>query len=170
VLEPSRHCAFAVIFRFGRAFSRIPFFACLTHRLTGWSEALLRIFDLSKNRSLRSLEVTAYDISGHDQVAVLRFFRGLLATITSPAFSEVVIVFEDLFIRNTDLFRPNIFRAVRCMYEVKPFRLAFCLEIWEGDREKTADSLKRYIDVEVARGGLDITYNTRAASDRHSVV
>jgi len=72
--------------------------------------------------------------------------------------------------RDWRLFRCELFNAVRDMYEVKPFRLVFSLEIWEGDRERATEWLKRCIDVEAVEGRLAflpcppvIVFNTRAA-------
>jgi len=92
-----------------------------------------------------------------------------MLTITSPAFSEVVIVLGDGAINDTWFFQHWLFDVVRTMHEVKPFRLVFCLEVWEGVREYTVGRLKRHINAEAAEGGLDflpcppvITSNTRA--------
>ena len=59
------------------------------------------------------------------------------------------------------------------MYEVKPFHLVFSLEIWEGDRNSTTEILKRYIEAEEAKGGLEflpcppvIVFNTRTARNQ----
>jgi len=78
-----------------------------------------------------------------------------MATITSPVFSDVVIVLEDGAIDNPWFSRYRLFHAVRSVHEVKPFRLVFCLEVWEGSLEYTVGRLKRYINAEAAEGGLD---------------
>jgi len=85
------------------------------------------------------------------------FLGNLLPTITSSMFSEVVIVFEDSDIQ--DLFPWGLFSVVRGMYEVKPFHLVFSLETWEGNQECATESLKRLIDGEAAKGGLDFPVN-----------
>ena len=84
-------------------------------------------------------------------------------------FSDVVVVLHDGTIDDTDFIQHDLFNILRGMYEVKPFCLVFCLEVWEGFREYTAGELKRCIDAETAKGGLDflsrppvITSNTRA--------
>ena len=94
-----------------------------------------------------------------------------MRTITSSAFSDVVIVLENGAFNDRWFSQQRLFHVMRSMYEVKPFRLVFCLEVWEGFREYTAERLKRYIDVEAANGGLDflpcppvIISNTRATS------
>ena len=146
----------------------VPVLSYLTYGLSEWNERKLRDFNLSKNRSLRSLEVTV-DIPGFYSDHPQRFLRDLLSTITSSVFSEVVIILGDGVIHHTDFFQQVLFRVVRGMYEVKPFRLVFCLEIWDGDREDNTERLRRYIDAEAAKGGLNflpcspiIVSNTRA--------
>lgn len=104
--------------------------------------------------SLRSLEIPLKNISLYPAVAQ-SFLRDLLSTIRSPVFSDLVIVLEDRTTHDTRFFQHTLFGVVRCMYEVRPFRLVFCLEIWDGDQEDTARMLKRYIDAEVAEGGLE---------------
>lgn len=77
-----------------------------------------------------------------------------MSTVTSPVFSGVVIVFRDKAALEVNFFQNILFGVLRDMYEVKSFRLVFCLEVWHSDREETARALKRRIDVEGARGGL----------------
>ena len=88
----------------------------------------------------------------------LTFLRGLLRTITSPVFSDVVIVLrEGTFyeIISTEYILLNV---VRDAYEVKPFRLVFRLEVWEGYREYVSGELRKYICEETAKGGLDFLH------------
>jgi len=75
----------------------------------------------------------------------------LLPTITSPVFSDVVIVIESGSINAVCPPQPGLFKFVQDMYEVKPFRLVLCLEVWEGDLEDTTKWLRGYIDTD--RGG-----------------
>ena len=125
-------------------------FAYLTHEPTGRREE----FDLSNNTSLRSLEVAMGAILHHANTS-LTFLKDLLSTITSPAFSEIVIVVEDNVTHYADFFQHVLSKVVRRLYEVKPFRLVFCLKVWDGDREATVKRLKGYIDGEAAEGGLE---------------
>lgn len=86
-------------------------------------------------------------------------------------FSEVVIVIGDGHTR--DLLPPQseaVFSLVLSLYEAKPFRLVFSLEIWDGNLRSIAERLKLCVDEETAKGGLDflpcppiIIANTRAA-------
>lgn len=82
--------------------------------------------DLSCNTVLRSLEVKGSLIAESSKHA--RTIRDLLSTITSPAFSEVVVVFYELDVR----WPPRgLNEVLREMYKIKRFRVAFCLETQE---------------------------------------
>ena len=141
----------------------------MTHQPTGNSETLLRDLDLSKSGALRSLELTITNLKVSPSLT-LTFLRNLLPTITSPVFSDVVIILREGTIQDMVFIQHVVFSTMRSLYEVKPFRLVFSLEIWEGDKENIVEMLKRCIDVETAKGGLDflpcppvIVSNTRAA-------
>lgn len=112
-----------------------------------------QVFDLSKNRSLRSLEISLKDIPQCPDLALI-FLMDILSTITSPVFSDLVIIFEDKAARYVHLLYHTLFSMVRRMYEVRPFRLVFRLEIRGGDHEETARMLKECIDAQVVRGEL----------------
>lgn len=86
-----------------------------------------------KNRSLRSLETTVRYIAGYSPSCALGFFKDLLCgTIASSVFSDVVLILQG-----------DLVTVVRGMYEMKPFRLVFCLEVQEGHREHITERLKR---------------------------
>ena len=126
----------------------------LTLLPTGSTETLLRDFDLSRSRSLRSLEFTVYNLKVSPS-ATLTFLRALLPTITSPVFSDVVVVLQDstcYWVLSTGDVLLNV---VRGAYEVKPFRLVFRLETREGDGNYVSGELRKYLAAEGARGGLD---------------
>jgi len=123
--------------------------------LLGPPEPMLRDLDLSNSRSLRSLEIPVRSFPRDDSFGGLSSFRDLLSAIISPVFSEVVIVLEDRDILDADFFQYTLFRVVRDMYKVKPFRLVFCLEVWDGDLEEATRRLKWYIGMEATRGGLE---------------
>ena len=111
---------------------------------------MLKAFDLSNNRSLRTLEI---EMASTDTGRGMGFLGDLLSTVTSPVFSDVVIILQDVMIhRNLSL--DPLFRAVRDMYEVKPFRLVFRLGKSSRDRERNRERLKSLIEAEAARGGL----------------
>ncbi|KAF9648102.1 hypothetical protein BDM02DRAFT_2358489 [Thelephora ganbajun] len=118
-------------------------------------ETLLRNFDLFKSRSLRSLEITVASFPQDRSYGVLSFLMDLLPTITSPTFSDVVVVLGYRDILDVHFFQYILFEMLRGMHEIKPFRLVFRLEIWDSDLEETLKRLRRHIDMEEARGGLE---------------
>lgn len=136
-------------------FLRVSVLVRLTHQSTGGHRGLQRDFDLSKNRLLRCLEIAVWCIAGFSSNAVLNFFRDLLPTITSPVFSDVVLVLQGDSIREANFFQRDLVSVVRGMYEVKPFRLVFCLEVRAMHREDTTERLKKWIETETAGGSLD---------------
>ena len=89
----------------------------------------------------------------------MRFIRDLLSTVTSPVFSEVVIILQAGVV--DDLNIHTLFPAVQYMSEARPFRLVFWLEKLRRDGEYDMERLKEMISVEAAEGGL---------GDRKSVV
>jgi len=129
-------------------FSRV--FVSLTHLPTGDRGGLLRYFDLSKNRSLRTLEVAIDRITRYC-VDAPRFLRNLLSTITSPLFSEVVLISEPVS-EGHAILRPSLINIVGGMYQVKPFRLVFCLWVWDGDQGDAMERFKAGLDEEVVQG------------------
>lgn len=84
-------------------------------------------------------------------VDALGFLRGLMATITSPVFSDVVFIFE----ASTGHF-PGIIRSTLFwdMYQVKPFRLVLCLWVWGGHQGDEIARFKLGIDIELNQGAL----------------
>jgi len=84
----------------------------------------------------------------------LRFLRDLLSTITSPVFSDVIIVFEARVGVGAGFTRSTLFGMVRNMYKVKPFRLVFCLWVWDGNPGDEIEKIKGMIDTEAAEGEL----------------
>jgi len=75
----------------------------------------------------------------------------LLSTITSPLFSDVVIIPEASTEHRASL-RFTLFSVVRDMYQVKPFRLVFCLWTWDGDQGNPVEGFKTILDAEVTQG------------------
>jgi len=67
-------------------------------------------------------------------MVMLSAFSGISCP-PSLVFSEVVIVFEDRDTLYVGFFRCTLSRVARNMYEAKPFRFVFCLEVLDGDLE-----------------------------------
>ena len=112
----------------------------------------MRVFGLSNSRSLRTLEVEiALTSSGQG----MGFLGDLLSTVTSPVFSDVVIILQDIIVHR-DIPLNALFRAVHDMSKVKAFRLVFRLGKLPRDRERDREKLKELIEAEAAKGGLGL--------------
>jgi hypothetical protein len=135
-------------------------------------------FDLSRNKSLRTLEVTTGSLgrcaSDH---AESHFLAATLSTITSPAFSEVIVCyrrpdFNGLSFHSLDAPGPyremtpvesameasrhhRLFEVFRKMHAVRDFRLALCVDIWDRVGEYAVQVVKRAVAAEKAAGRLD---------------
>ena len=105
---------------------------------------------LSSNTVLRSLEVPGSVISESSTLA--RRIRNIFSTITSPAFSEVVVVFSEFDVR---WLSRSLDKVLREMYEIKEFRVAFCLETLEELRVLNLHQLTWETKAAVARGVYD---------------
>jgi len=75
-----------------------------------------------------------------------------LSTIDSPAFSELVVVFSEVYAR-----RPprGLGQVLRGLYRIKSFRLAFCLETLEEFVEPALRQLTLETKAAVASGMYD---------------
>ena len=111
---------------------------------------MLQTFDLSNSGSLRTLEI---EIALMNSDHGMGFLGDLLSTVTSPVFSDVVIILQDTII-HTNFLQDSLFSAVRDMSKVRPFRLVFRLGKSSRDRERNRERLKSLIEAEAARGGL----------------
>ena len=141
-------------------------------------------FDLSRNKSLRTFEVTASSIicnSGLcDRVPkpMTGFLKTVLSTITSPIFSEVVFIYRDfdfagitprlphvqsIFRDPTPaqkadeaLFHTQLFTAFREMRSAVPdVQLVLCADVWDCIGEYAMGVLKQAVAVEKAAKRLD---------------
>jgi len=77
----------------------------------------------------------------------------VFSTITSPVFSELVIV-----LAGSDMvyFRwKDTFKTLRMMNEVRPFKLMFLLEIPNFPQEEARQKLARALDSVTVEGLLD---------------
>lgn len=135
----------------------VPVLASLTSHSTGCREYILPASDLSNVKSLRSLEIeftlTSVARRYRDETSTL---EGLLSTVTSPVFSDVVIILRRGIINDAEFLQCTLFRVVRNMYRVKPFRLTFWQERSPRDGEDDVERLKEMIRVQAAEGGLGL--------------
>jgi hypothetical protein len=144
----------------------------------------IRDFDLSRNKFLRTLEVTGSDIdcglhwAGSPKTAA-RLLIYALSTITSPAFTEVTVIYRETMFYGLVppwqdwpvLYRPSPakvaadaswfnrrFEVLHVMRKVRDFRLVLCLEACDRLREYTMGVLKRAVAAEKAKRRFDDTY------------
>ena len=71
-----------------------------TQRFTADGRALLPVFDLSRNKSLRTLETTSESINMADGRAS-EFFQAVLSSVTSPGPLDVIVIYWDLDLGGT---------------------------------------------------------------------
>jgi len=138
-------------------------------------------FDLSRNKSLRTLEIVAHCIVDRYKPyaptpPISNFLRTVLSTITSLEFSEVVIIYRDTdFCGVAQYSRPpniytdttpdqrakeaswhrELFKVFRWMYGLREFRLVLCAEVWDCVGEYAMRVLKQAVAAEKAGGRLD---------------
>ena len=123
----------------------------------------LHDFDLSRNKLLRTLEVRALCL----------YETGLLthalSTITSPAFSEVTVIYQDSDF--PPLFRlspagtakeaaahPRRFKAFRAMHNIRNFQLVLCAHVRHDMGEYSVRRLKHVIAAEKAKMRYDFIF------------
>ena len=138
----------------------------------------LQEFDLSKNKSLRTLEVAASSIGGtlsakSPDGAASRLLKHALSTITSPAFSEVTVVYRDYDFCGVEseqypnwpagreeeaLQHSSQFEVFREMRKMRDFRLVLCADVWHRVGEHPVQVLKEAVVAEKARRGFDLCF------------
>ena len=150
----------------------------LSSDFTGASS--IQDFDLSRNKSLRRLEVMGPGlgcklcwVNPSDAVTYA------LSTITSPAFTEVTIIYReyeflgvgapwidrgtlrwlspDQIAEQASWFDRR-FEAFRAMREVRDFQLVLCVDAWDGVGEYTTGVLKQAVAAERMKRGFDDTF------------
>ena len=117
------------------------------------ARVFIRDFDLSRIKSLRTLQVAARSIDGalwnHDGSpdAAASLLTYALSTITSPVFSEVAVFYRDydFGFRDRDYWMPMMpsekaeaaswhgarFEVLRKMHKARNFRLVLCADVWD---------------------------------------
>jgi hypothetical protein len=130
----------------------------------------LRDFDLSRAKSLRTLEIRAQYLAG------TRLLTYALSTITSSAFSEVTVFYRDLdfygigipwpdssiFYRlspaeraKETLWHEGQFRIFRTMQKIRDFQLVLCADVWDGVREYAVRRLRQAVAAGKTKRGID---------------
>jgi len=141
----------------------------------------LQDFDLSQNKSLRTLEITARS----SYVRRLGLLTHVLSTVTSPVPPKIVIIYREYNFPDlkpasygqrwrlrpgrslpwswdgkvTGISWPRVrFGTLREIHEVRNFQLELCADVWGGVGEYAVQSLRQAVAVEEARRGFDDTF------------
>ena len=127
-------------------------------------------FDLSRHKSLRTLEILAQFITSTSNL-----LKHVLSTIASPAFLEVVVIYQDRDFRGVRTAWASYkwgpfqvmsqserakeasrhherFNALREVYKVREFQLLLCADVWERVGDYSMRTLKAAVAVEKANG------------------
>ena len=152
----------------------------LTDKVT--ARSFLRDFDLSRNKSLRTLQISAWSDDGLRDcppAVAARLLTYVLSTVTSPVFAEVTALYREYHFCGVEFpwsDRPRLrkrvsaekteeaswhsqrFEAFRRMRKVRDFRLVLCADVWEEVGEYSVRSLKEAVAAEEARRGFDIYF------------
>ena len=147
------------------------------------AKSSLQDFDLSRNTSLRTLRLTAGSIDRaleDDPPGTASIFLDrVLSTITSPAFSDVMVVYEDDDFRGiisqfeeysdwphlretseterakeASLHRRR-FRVLRGLRKAREFQLVLCAEVWDPVGDYSIQMLKEAVADEKAKNGFE---------------
>ena len=131
---------------------------------------LFRQYDLSRIKSLRTLETTAESITTAGDAA-LGSLRAIISTVTSPMILDVVIAYWDADIdgmNSASLFKPESqyraaysvrhnhrFKVFRRMHQAREFRLVLCADVYDPTVKYATRVLMRLLKEEKVRGGLN---------------
>lgn len=121
--------------------------------------------NLSKNTSLRTLEIEAGNVTVASYVAP-NFLTTLLATITSPLLLDVVVIYREREVgchvtdghnqsEDSPTDHAELFRIYSEMHSVRNFRLVLCAEVLKCDEEAALEALERCVEEEAKDGGFD---------------
>ena len=131
-------------------------------------------FDLSRNKSLRTLETTAESMVSPG--AGPSFLSIVLSTIASPPPLNIVIVYQHYDVgymfawwskpvplmrfpskgmATVASYHQRRFKELREMYMVREFRLVLCVDVLDGITEYTMRALEGAVATEKAKGMFD---------------
>ena len=132
------------------------------------NSALLRDFNLSRSKSLRTLETTAESIDAAGDLAS-NFLKTVLSSITPPIPLDVVVIYREIDLssmphcsrcdsdpvrdrhpspwgRIADAVRfRHQFGVFREMHSVRDFRLVFCADVFDCMVEEGVETLERMV-------------------------
>jgi hypothetical protein len=148
--------------------------------------AFVRHFDLSRNKSLRTLETTADSIDSAGNAAT-KFLKTILSSVAASVPLDVVIIHRDIEICGLQLrddFGPlcrlhssqeqwdrgarhylRHLGVIREMYNTRAFRLVLCADVSDSMVEHAVEILGRVVEAGKAMG-LDDLYEPLVISER----
>jgi len=144
------------------------------------AKSSLRDFNLSRNKSLRILQVAACSIDdvlrARSPNVATSLLTYALSTITSPVFTELTAIYRDYDFRGVEpswpdqpclrerlpaeeveeaLWHCRLFKAFRTIREIRDFRLVLCADVWHRVGGYSVRVLKEAVAAEKARRGFD---------------
>jgi len=157
----------------------------LADRLT--VRCYLRDFDLSRNKSLRTLQIATWFLDDALQACppdiATRLLTYALSTITSPVFSEITVFYRDYdstgaysawpgrsplespykngkesWIAEEASRHYKRFGVFRTVHKIRDFRLVLCADVWNGVGGYSEWRLKKAVEAEKAERGFDGTF------------
>jgi len=127
-----------------------------------------RDFDLSRNKSLHTLQLPALSIDGSP--GTIYFLKYVLSTLTPSACLKIRVLYEDRYFygvgprwpqsskakREKEASRHHLrFEVLREMHKVRGFQLELCASVWGRSGEEPVRMLEEAIAEEEAKGGFD---------------
>ena len=135
--------------------------------------ALFRQFNLSRIKSLRTIETTAESITTAKDAAASSL-SAILSTVTSPMLLDLVIVYWDSDVEGVNRHRQisgiksepeyraacalrhqHWFKVFREVHEARDFQLVLCADVLDPMVKYATGMLDRLVGVEKMWGGLD---------------
>jgi hypothetical protein len=156
---------------------------------------LFQHFNLSSNRSLRTLEITAesFDRAG-DVAFAANFLKTALSSVTSSATLDIVIIYRDFQFcgvqpfsqRNSEpiclhhssqetwdmdaLHYRQQLEMFREVYKTQAFRLVLCADVSDLIVEHAIEMLQRVVEAGKAMGGLCHLHEPLVISERRILI
>ena len=132
-------------------------------------------FDLSRNRSIQTLEVPASSF-GYVEPGFLAY---VVSTIAFPTFPEVIIVYRDYDFGYMDSYgisskraqeeasrRRRHFEVLHEVYEVRDFQLVLCADVWDSLMKHAVRVLNQTVAAEEVQRGFDDLFSKLSVTCR----
>ena len=135
------------------------------------NHALLQDFNLSRNKSLRTLETTGKSVDDAKGTAS-DFLMTVLSSVTSPVPVDVVIIYQDIHLEIPFIYPPyNPIMPIYCyslqtfllyqqrlevshkVYSTRGFRLVLCADVCDRVVERAIQGLEDFVKVGKMEGG-----------------